>query len=125
MTFPKEKPFNPSVSKVPVLGPSSGNPAAFQDPSSVASLGLKIQAASDQAKADTLYDATPPLEGFRNETYKPWILGTDACKKEGFNGSKDLARTAEIFTPLHSNNGYIGLGLIGLFLIYLSFTRRH
>ena len=125
MSFPKEKPFNPSVSKVPVLGPSSGNPAAFQDPNSVASLGLKIQSASDQAKADTLYDAPPPVEGFRNETYKPWILGTEACKKEGFSGSRDLARTAGIFNPPHNNTGYIGLGVLGLFIIYLSFKRRH
>jgi hypothetical protein len=125
MSFPKEKSYSPQVSKVPVFGPSSGNPAAFQDPNSVASLGLKIQAATDQAKADTLYD-TVPLEGFRNETYKPWILGTEACKKEGFrlkfteSGEIDYNRTRDSFIAY-----YAMLGLLGLFAIYLSFSRRH
>jgi len=122
MSFPKEKPFNPSVSKVPVLGPSSGNPAAFQDPSSVASLGLKIQAAADQAKADTLYDATPPLEGFRNETYKPWIVGTDVCKKEGFNTAFEINATK--INPMHNVRGYAGLAVLAFLAVYLSFKKR-
>ena len=63
MSFPPAKPFNPTVSKVPVLDASSGNPKSFQDPKSVASIGAKLQAMTDQAKADTLYDQTP--EGFR------------------------------------------------------------
>ena len=83
MSFPPKKSFNPEVTSVPVISPSSGNPRAFQDPNSVASLGLRIQASTDQIKADTLYDASPPSrEGFRNQVYSPWILGTEACKKE-------------------------------------------
>ena len=57
MSFPAQKPFNPAVSSTPILGPSSGNPKSFQDPKSVASVGNTIQAMSDQASADTLYDA--------------------------------------------------------------------
>jgi len=57
------KPFNPSVSTVPILGPSSGNPAALNDPKSVGSIGNKIQAIQDQATADQLYDI-PQKEGF-------------------------------------------------------------
>lgn len=65
MSFPASPPFNPQVSKVPILGASSGNPASFRDPKSVASIGLSIQALADQAKADTLYDPPPPKpEGF-------------------------------------------------------------
>jgi hypothetical protein len=90
MSFPPEKPFNPPVSKIPVLGPSSGNPKAFRDPNSTASIGKNIQAMTDQAGADTLYDAPmkkegfsqEPLEGFRNELYSPWILRSQACRKE-------------------------------------------
>lgn len=93
MSFPKEKPFNPPVSKPPVLGSSSGNPKSFQDPKSVASVGSTIQAMSDQAAADTLYDAPVAKkegfrqggEGFRNEVYSPWILRTESCSKEGFS----------------------------------------
>lgn len=57
------KPFNPSVSTVPILGPSSGNPTTLKDPKSVASIGVNIQAMQDQANADQLYD-TPQKEGF-------------------------------------------------------------
>lgn len=62
MPFPPEAAFNPEVNKIPVLDASSGNPKSFQDPKSVASIGSKIQAMTDQAQADTLYDST---EGFR------------------------------------------------------------
>jgi len=62
MPFLPEAPFNPQVSKVANLGPSSGDPKSFQDPKSVSSIGAKIQAMTDQAKADTLYDTTK--EGF-------------------------------------------------------------
>jgi hypothetical protein len=59
-------------------------------------VGNTIQAMSDQAAADTLYDAPAPkregfegfqpTEGFRNEVYSPWILRTESCsKKEGFS----------------------------------------
>lgn len=71
MVFPEEKPFVPKMSKTPILGSSSGNPVSLQDPNSVASIGSKIQAMSDQANADTLYD-TPTLlsEGFCNTKSK-------------------------------------------------------
>jgi hypothetical protein len=100
MPFPPEAPFNPKVSAVPSLDSTSGNPAAYKDPKSVASMGLKLQAMSDQAAADTLYDPPPPprkgVEGFQVQNlYKrgPWITQTEACKKqdtyffneEGFN----------------------------------------
>ncbi len=127
MSFPKEKPFIPQVSKVPILGPSSGNPASFQDPNSMASLGLRLQAATDQARADTLYDAPMPVkkaEGFRNEVYSPWILGTEACKKEGYrvkftdSGKIDYTRTRNSFIA-----GYTILGVLGIYALYLSFSR--
>jgi len=70
MPYPSAQAYNPPVSKTPILGSSSGNPRAFQDPNSIASIGNKIQSISDQAKADTLYDAAPPKkEGFRNQDY--------------------------------------------------------
>ena len=83
MSFPKEKPFNAPVSKVHILGPSSGDPKSFQDPKSVASIGSTIQAMADQAKADTHYDAPPPkVESFANPT--PWIVNSQACRREPF-----------------------------------------
>ena len=72
MSFPPEAAFNPKVSKVPILGASSGNPQSFQDPKNVASIGAKIQAMADQAQADTLYDTKVP-EGFRGGRFR---LGT-------------------------------------------------
>ncbi len=63
MSFPASPRFTPQVSKVPVFGGSSGN---SQDPKSVATTALAIQAMTDQAKADTLYDPPAPKpEGFR------------------------------------------------------------
>lgn len=121
MSFPPEKAFNPKVSKVQSFGPSSGNPQALQDPTSVASLGLKIQAATDQAKADTLYDAPPPTgEGFRNEVYSPWILGTEACK-EGF---KMIPKGKGNFNPMNNLRGYAGLLILAFLGLYLSFRKR-
>lgn len=78
MSFLPPKPFNPPTTTVPILGSSSGNPLSFQDPKSVASIGSKIQAMTDQAKADTLYDApTPKLEGFTGgSSYKDYITAT-------------------------------------------------
>jgi hypothetical protein len=116
MPFPDPPPFNPEISKTRILGPSSGNPKAFQDPNSVATIGSKIQAMADQAKADTLYDPPPPIpEGFRNETYKPWIPET----KEGFKTKLQPAP----FYPPNSNLSIIILGLLGLFAISLSFRK--
>lgn len=88
MSFLPLKPFNPTVTPVPILGPSSGNPKSLQDPNSVASIGSKLQAMTDQANADTLYDATKK-EGFIDPSYLPWIVRSPACKSkdEGFTGS--------------------------------------
>ena len=61
MPFLPTKPFNPTTTPVPILGPSSGNPQSLQDPKSVASIGSTIQAMTDQANADQLYDKK---EGF-------------------------------------------------------------
>ena len=90
MSFLPLKPFNPTVTAVPMLGPSSGNPKSLQDPNSLASIGSKLQAMTDQANADTLYDAKPSgkKEGFV-DLYLPWIVRSPACKSkhEGFTGS--------------------------------------
>ena len=61
MPFLPKKPFNPTTTPVPILGPSSGNPESLQDPKSIASIGSTIQAMTDQANADQLYDMK---EGF-------------------------------------------------------------
>ena len=115
MSYPASPPFNPQVSTIPILGASSGNPNAYKDPNSAASLGKKLQAMNDQAQADTLYD-TPPsvVEGFemRNELYNPWILRTEACKKEGFNYSRE-----------DSKLGILLLVFGGLTALILSFSK--
>jgi hypothetical protein len=81
MPFPSLAAFNPSISAVPILGPSSGNPISFNDPNSLASIGRTIQALNDQAKADTLYDAKQP----------PWLVNILRylfyLSIIGFNGS--------------------------------------
>jgi hypothetical protein len=68
MSFPAEKPFIPSVSKVVILDSSSGSPNATKDPKSLASLGSNLQAMVDQAQADTLYDVNK--EGYTNYRYR-------------------------------------------------------
>jgi hypothetical protein len=121
MPFPANKPYNPSISKTVILGPSSGNPKSFQDPNSVATIGSTIQAMADQAKADTLYDPPPPIsEGFtlRNEIYNPWILKTEVCKKEGFKYNPST------FNPPNNNLIIAILGFLGFLSIYMSFARR-
>jgi hypothetical protein len=120
MPFPSEKPFNPQISKTRILGPSSGNPQTFQDPNSVSTIGNKIQAMADQAKADTLYDPPIPIpEGFRNETYKPWIVKSEACKKEGFK----MKLSPGHFTPTNSNLAIVVLSLLGILAITISLKR--
>lgn len=75
--------YNPSVSPVPVLDASSGDPAAKKDPKSVASIGANIQAMQDQAAADRIFDA-PVKQGFADYT-SPWITKSQACKRiQGF-----------------------------------------
>jgi hypothetical protein len=130
MSFPQKKAFNPEVTSVPVISPSSGNPKAFQDPNSVASLGLRMQASSDQIKADTLYD--PPIaskEGFsnefRNQVYSPWILGTEACKKEGFkvNFPESLLNMKVHRRTRNPISGFIGLVVLIFIAVNLSFRK--
>lgn len=49
----------------------------------MASIGNTIQAMTDQAKADTLYDAPPPkVESFTGGV--PWIVNSRACRREPF-----------------------------------------
>ena len=138
MSFPAQKAFNPPVSSTPVLGPSSGNPRSFQDPKSVASVGSTIQAMSDQASADTLYDAPAPKregfegfqpkgfepsEGFRNEVYSPWIMRTQACsKKEGF--SSVILSPADHEPYKKGNLPALVLVLLGVGAILWSFSRK-
>jgi len=128
MSFPAQKPFNPPVSSTPVLGPSSGNPKSFQDPKSVASVGNTIQAMSDQAAADTLYDAPvakkegfEPSEGFRNEVYRPWILRTESCSKEGF--SSVILNPAD-HIPYKKNYSALLLVFLGVGAILWSLSRK-
>jgi hypothetical protein len=123
MSFPVGPPFNPHVSKVPILDASSGNPNAYKDPNSSASLGKKLQAMTDQASADTLYD-TPPnkVEGFnaRNELYSPWILRTESCSKEGFRVNLDYSQVE----PSDSKLGILLLAIGGIMALILSFSKK-
>ena len=124
MPLPAEAPFNPKVSAVPSLDASSGNPNAYKDPKSVASMGLKLQAMTDQSAADTLYDPPPPprdgKEGFQVQKLyktKPWITQTEACRKtEGFQGSLTESNTQQ-WTLLALAAGAAGL-------LICSFIRR-
>lgn len=136
MSLPPPKAFNPPVSSTPILGASSGNPKSFQDPKSVASVGNTIQAMSDQAAADTLYDAPPPKkegfegfhqggEGFRNEVYSPWILRTESCarsKKEGF--SSVILSPADNEPYNRGNFPALVLVLLGVGSILWSFSQK-
>ena len=94
MPFLPTPAFTPSVSAVPVLGSSSGDPNAKKDPKSVASIGGNIQAMQDQANADTLYDAKVKegfIDGSMRGSNLPWIVNSQACRRvQGFSdyGSK-------------------------------------
>jgi hypothetical protein len=117
MGFPASPAFNPTVTKVPTLGASSGDPIAKKDPKSVASIGSNIQAMQDQAGADRLYDApvTQVSEGFGNyeaSANVPWIVKSQACRR--VQGFTDMgAGTQTKYVPLLA-----GLGVI---LIAVSF----
>jgi hypothetical protein len=113
MGFPASPAFNPTVTKVPTLGPSSGDPVAKKDPKSVASVGANIQAMQDQANAERLYDApvTQVSEGFGDYSV-PWIVKSQACRR--VQGFSDMgAGTQTKYAPLLA-----GLGVI---LIAVSF----
>lgn len=74
---PLKKDFLSAPSAVPMLDPSVGNPRAFKDPNSAASMSLDIQALGDQVQADTLYDRQAPArEGFMGyqEAYSTKII---------------------------------------------------
>ena len=118
MPFPAERPYNPPLSKTPILGPSSGNPKSFQDPNSVASVGNTIQAMADQAQADTLYDApSPKKEAFRNEIYNPLILK----RKYACNDYKEWNAQKEGFDDAGKTTIVVVLVILGLSALMLSF----
>jgi hypothetical protein len=120
MSFPAGPPFNPPVSNIPILDSSSGNPNAYKDPNSTASLGKKLQAMTDQASADTLYDKPPTKEGFRNELYSPWILRSESCSKEGF---KTNLEGASYGSP-NSTLCIVLLVIGGIMAVVLSFSKN-
>ena len=133
MSFPAQKPFNPAVSSTPILGPSSGNPKSFQDPKSVASVGNTIQAMSDQASADTLYDAPAPKregfrqpsEGFRNEVYSPWILRTESCSRSKNEGFSSVILSPDDYEPYKKGNlPALLLVFLGVGAILMSFYKH-
>ena len=125
MSFPAGPPFNPTVSKVPILDASSGNPNAYNDPNSAASMARKLQAMKDQAQADTLYDLPPTkVEGFselRNEVYSPWILRSKACSKEGFKMNLNPAR----YSPPESKLGLLLVLFGGLAALIYSISKKY
>jgi hypothetical protein len=95
----------------------------------VASVGNTIQAMSDQASADTLYDAPAPKregfrqpsEAFRNEVYSPWILRTQSCSKEGF--SSVILSPAD-HVPYKKNYTALTLVILGVGAMLWSFSRK-
>jgi hypothetical protein len=116
MGFPPSPTFNPTVSKVPTLGPSSGDPKSKNDPKSIASIGANIQAMQDQANADRLYDApvTQVSEGFDDYNvmkYTPWIVKSQACRR--VQGFADMAE----YRPV-SNVPYVEI-LAGLGVVFI------
>jgi len=134
MSGPSQKAFNPPVSSTPILGASSGNPKSFQDPKSVASIGNTIQAMSDQAAADTLYDAPAPKregfrnernEAFRNEVYSPWILRTESCSRVNKEGFASVLLSPADHEPYKKGNFLATLLVfLGVGSILWSFSKR-
>jgi hypothetical protein len=100
---PLKKDFLAAPSAVPMLDPSVGNPRAFKDPNSAASMSLDIQALGDQVQADTLYDRQAPArEGFMGyqEAYSTKLVEDD---------SVDYSTPAP-YTHTPSARGPIGTG---------------
>jgi hypothetical protein len=122
MGFPPSPPYNPTISKVPVLDASSGDPLASRDPNSVASIGTRIQAMKDQANADRLYDA-PIKEGFADMVMdrKPWITNSQACRRiQGFTDLHPKSNSNSLFTvPLDATMVFA----VGALLVAGSFLR--
>ena len=120
MSFPASPVFNPTISKVPVLGSSSGDPKAKNDPKSTGAIASNIQEMQDQANADRLYDApvVQVTEGFLNAGYTPWIVKSQACRR--VQGFTDFAEYSNV-TP----NIYIHTLLsLGVVLILVSFVYK-
>ena len=100
MGFPPSPPYNPTISKVPVLDSSSGDPMSRKDPKSIASVGANIQALQDQAKADRLYDA-PVKEGFADILATPWITRSQACRRvQGFTDMGSDSNSLQTLTTV-------------------------
>ena len=123
MGVPTSPPFNPSVSSVPVLGPSSGDPRAKNDPKSPASIGANIQALKDQSNADRLYDApvTQVSEGFESYnsvSYMPWIVRSQACRR--VQGFIDMAE----YKSLPKTDYLKILTGVGMLILIVSFICR-
>ena len=83
-----EKPFISAPSPVVSLDPSSGDPNAYKDPNSIASMGLHLQSLNDQVKADTHYDTPAPerkkLEAFENACTGARFMTSDAATNEWY-----------------------------------------
>lgn len=122
MGFPPSPPYNPTISKVPVLDASSGDPLASRDPNSVASIGTRIQSMKDQANADRLYDA-PIKEGFADMVMnrKPWITKSQACRRiQGFTDLSSKSSSNILFTvPLDAGIVFT----VGAVMVVASFLR--
>jgi hypothetical protein len=83
---------------------------------------------SDQAAADTLYDApapkregfegSQPSEGFRNEVYSPWILRTESCSRVNNEGFSSVILNPADYLPYKKGNFvatvlvFLGVGCI-------------
>ena len=118
MSFPPSPPYNPTVSPVPVLDSSSGDPAAKKDPKSVASIGANLQAMQDQASADRAFDA-PVKQGFTGSIGKregflgsaaPWITTSQACKR--IQGFTDMNTNTKPLSPLPAVVAFVAAVLI-------------
>jgi hypothetical protein len=109
MGFPASPVFNPTISKVPVLGSSSGDPKAKNDPKSTASIASNIQAMQDQANADRLYDA-PVIEVTEKfQDFRPWIVKSQACRR--VQGFSDFAEYTNVNDNMYTK-ALLGLGVV-------------
>jgi hypothetical protein len=112
MKFPDSPQFNPTVTKVPTLGSSSGDPTTRNDPKSVASIGANIQSIQDQANADRLYDApvkqkTEGFEGYKPKSEGTWIVKSEACRR--IQGFTDMPNKKMYYIPILASLGVVFL----------------
>jgi hypothetical protein len=121
MGFPPSPQFNPTVSNVPILSPSSGDPKGKNDPKSVASIGSNIQSMQDQANADRLYDApvtqvSEGFEGYNTHLHTPWIVKSQACRRvQGFSDMAEYTRSPNINYP----GIFAGLGVVFILMSFM------